>query len=381
MTQVVIAPPDTEACKATTLKFEAGQAAEVFRQLAALAKNRYNTPILEHALIAVENGKVSAIASDIETQLRLPVIAQAEADGEFTVPARKLAKILGSLNADQQVSLMLENEQASVRAGRSRFKLQTLPGGEFPVFEAQDKQSTSFALDATEFAELIERTYRAMATQDVRYYLNGLALQAKDSKLVAKATNGHRLAIMLLDIAPETEFSIIVPRDAVLRLQKIKIDAETVIVSIHETFAEFTFGDTVLSTKLVDGRFPDTDRVIPDYPEPMALTVESQALGDAIKRVALVTDDGKTGVTLAIDRESIGLSCRCRATNESAEDQVACESGAEATVTVMPVYLLDALLGVTKGKPKIGFVDGERSLKITDSEDERYMSVVMPMRT
>ena len=235
------------------------------QQVAAVVEKRQTLPVLSNVLLEVGDGQLSMTGTDLELELvaRLPLEGEHQA-GETTVPARKLVDIAKSLPAEADIRFEVDGERMLVRSGRSRFTLSTLPASEFPNLE-EDAAGSTLDIQPGVLRGLIDRTAFSMAQQDVRYYLNGMLFELKPGRLRAVATDGHRLALCDAELdMPVEEASVILPRKGVMELSRILGDAgENARLTVGRNHVRIVVGAITFTSKLVDGKFPEYDRVIP----------------------------------------------------------------------------------------------------------------------
>lgn len=346
-----------------------------------VVERRQTMPILANVLLVVREGEICLTATDLEVEL----VARAEPDevkvpGEITVPGRKLLDICRALPDESTISLQLDGDRLVVRSGRSRFLLATLPAADFPVIEDIDAKH-HLSLAQADIARLLDKTQFAMAQQDVRYYLNGLLLETTDGKVRAVATDGHRLALCEMDVDEPTlgQQQVIIPRKGVLEMQRLLGDGAEVELAIGSNHVRATVGNIRFTSKLIDGRFPDYERVIP-RPENNTLRANRDALRQALQRAAILSNEKYRGVRLELSRESL----RVQANNpdqEEAQDELEVDySGDEMEIGFNVNYLLDALGAVDSEDVELGFVDPNSSCLIHGPGTEDTTYVVMPMR-
>lgn len=352
--------------------------------VAGVVERRQTLPILSNILLVLDNDRLSLTGTDLEVELigRVQLSEAGEESGELTVPARKLVDICRSLPEGSDIQFSAEDGKVTVRCGRSRFTLSTLPAREFPNLE--DSIGThQLNLKQGQLKRLIDRTAFAMAQQDVRYYLNGMLWELKDQNLSVVATDGHRLALCTLPekVEVEGDAQVILPRKGVLELARLLLDEEAdiaiVIGSNHvrATTEEFTF-----TSKLVDGKFPDYQRVMPRVADKIVLGSRLE-LRQAFARTAILSNEKYRGVRLKLSENSIDILAN-NPEQEQAEEIVPVDySGGELEVGFNVSYLLD-VLGVLSGdQVKLSLSDPNSSALLEESEedgDSRY--VVMPMR-
>ena len=333
---------------------------------------------------------LTLLATDIEIQITTSTDgASGDGDGAVTVGARKLQEILRSLPETAEVSLVLDDRRLQVKAGKSRFSLQTLPADDFPCLALADGEATQFSVAQKEFRRLLAQTQYAMAAQDVRYYLNGLLLLVDGSELRAVATDGHRLAYasMPLDDAPEalrvegaTRQELILPRKTVIELNRLLADSdEPLSIEMLPNQIRFQFGHISLISKLIDGRFPDYQRVIPASLRNV-VSVSRTALLQSMVRAAILTNEKFRGVRLMLADGSLKIMA-ANAEQEEAQEEIEVSYDGEALdVGFNVAYLLDVLNNRSEETIEWGFNDANSSALVTIPGNERFRYVVMPMR-
>lgn len=352
--------------------------------VAGVVERRHTLPILSNVLLVLDNDQLSITGTDLEVELvgRVSLENSANSSGEITVPARKLADICKSLPDGSDIEFTVNEDRVTVRAGRSRFSLSTIAATDFPNVE-QSPGSQSFVVKQGDLKRLIDRTSFAMAQQDVRYYLNGMLWEVESGRLRMVATDGHRLAMCTLQnpsIVAASLLQVILPRKGVIELSRLLInedqDVEIVIGSNHirATTADFTF-----TSKLVDGKFPDYERVLPRQ-STKTVYGGREDLRKAFSRTAILSNEKYRGVRLLLSEGSVTIVAN-NPEQEEAEEIVSLEySGESLEIGFNVSYLLD-VLGVLSGdKVKISLSDSNSSALLEESEqgDSRY--VVMPMR-
>ncbi|MEM8561921.1 MAG: DNA polymerase III subunit beta [Pseudomonadota bacterium] len=350
--------------------------------VAGVVERRQTLPILANVLLVLDEDRLSLTGTDLEVELLGRVkLDQAGESGEVTVPARKLVDICKSLPEGSDIQLAAQDNKVTIKSGRSRFTLATLPAREFPNVE--DSLGThQFTVKQGQLKRLIERTGFAMAQQDVRYYLNGMLWEIKEAALRVVATDGHRLAMCTLDskLAPSEDTQVILPRKGVLELSRLLLDSEAdiaiVIGSNHvrATTEHFTF-----TSKLVDGKFPDYQRVLPRSPDKVVLGSRVE-LRQAFTRAAILSNEKYRGVRLKVTQNSLDIVAN-NPEQEEAEESVSVEyQGEPLEVGFNVSYLLD-VLGVLSGEQvKLSLSDPNSSALLEESETDDSLYVVMPMR-
>ena len=272
-----------------------------------VVERRQTMPILAHVLLVAQDGKLTVTATDLEVELRAETEIDVADSGEVTLPGRKLYDICRALPEGANVEISLSGGKATLRAGRSRFALSTLKPADFPTVDEVSGQQ-ELTLDRGELKRLLDKTQFSMAQQDVRYYLNGLLLETSGKILRAVATDGHRLAIAELELAEASAqaLQVIVPRKGVLELLRL-IDGEgTVQVTIGSNHIRVEADGLRLTSKLIDGRFPDYERVIPVDPGNV-LHADRALLRAGLQRAAILSNEKYRGVRLALDENRITM--------------------------------------------------------------------------
>jgi len=282
----------------------------------------------------------------------------------------------------EKVSVMLstEGERVSVRAGRSRFTLSSLPASEFPLVEEINAQQT-LTMPQGEFRRLIDKTHFAMAQQDVRYYLNGLLLETDGKALRAVATDGHRLALCETELSGKARTSqqVIVPRKGVLELQRILGSENSIELAVGTNHVRAQIGEIRFTSKLIDGRFPEYARVIPSNP-PKTVEADRENLRQALQRTAILSNEKYRGIRLTARPDLLTLQAH-NPEQEEAEDQVEVSyKGEEVEIGFNVNYLLDALSAIEGDKVQIGLTDSNSSCLIHAPGTMHTRYVVMPMR-
>lgn len=344
-------------------------------------ERRQTLPILANVLVSAKPQELTLTATDLEMELSVRVELPVENPSEITLPARKLYDILRALPEEATVTLTVEGEKATVRCGRSRFTLLALPAADFPTLE--DLPFTGdIHLAQGAFRHLIDRAHFAMAQQDVRYYLNGLLLEAGPAVLRVVATDGHRLAFQELPISAdglETR-QVIVPRKGVLELLRLLADTDTeAVLSLGANHVRLTMGNLRFTSKLIDGKFPDYNRVIPRDSSRIVIA-DRMVLRNALARAGIVLSDKTQGVRLQLDDWILRVQAQ-NAEQEEAEEEIEINySGGALEIGFNVSYLLDALGALNGELAKLMFNDAGSSCLIEESEGGNSKHVIMPMR-
>jgi DNA polymerase-3 subunit beta len=345
-----------------------------------VVERRQTMPVLANVLLQARNGQLDITGTDLEVELLASSQVTVTQPGDITVPGRKMLDICRSLPDGVQLNLTKEGEKLIVKAGRSRFALTTLPAAEFPVVEAINAQQT-LTLPQGEIRRLIDKTHFSMAQQDVRYYLNGLLLEADADNLRAVATDGHRLAISeaKLAVPAKTKQQVIVPRKGVLELQRILQADGNLELGIGTNHVRAQIGAIRFTSKLIDGKFPEYWRVIPAKPTRI-VEADRDLLRVALQRTAILANEKYRGIRLNAKGELLSLQAH-NPEQEEAEDQIEVSYGGdEIEIGFNVTYLLDALSATESDKVSLGLTDSNSSCLITGAGVAHSRYVIMPMR-
>ena len=345
-----------------------------------VVERRQTMPVLANVLLAARDNRLHVTGTDLEVELVAASAVNVAQAGDITVPGRKLLDIFRSLPEKTSVTLTTDGERVSVRGGRSRFTLSSLPAAEFPLVEEINAQHT-LSLPQGEFRRLIDKTHFSMAQQDVRYYLNGLLLETDGKALRAVATDGHRLALCEMEFAGQAKAThqVIVPRKGVLELQRILGTEGTIELAVGTNHIRAQIGDIRFTSKLIDGRFPEYGRVIPANP-PRTVEADREMLRQALHRTAILSNEKYRGIRLTARPDLLTLQAH-NPEQEEAEDQVEVSyRGEEVEIGFNVTYLLDALSAIEGEKVEIGLTDSNSSCLIRAPGTVQTRYVVMPMR-
>ncbi len=351
------------------------------QQVSGTLGGRANLPILSHLLLQIEDGQLSITATDLEVELigRLTLEGDSEA-GSITVPARKFLDICRGLPDDALLTVQLEGERISIRSGRSRFTLATLPASDFPNIE--DWQSDiNITITQAELRALIEKTQFSMANQDVRYYLNGMLFEIDGLTLRSVATDGHRMAVAQTTITQAlASKQIIVPRKGILELAKL-LDApeQPVELQIGSANLRAEVNNFIFTSKLVDGRFPDYRRVLPQNTNKTLIT-GCDELRQAFSRAAILSNEKFRGVRVNLAQDSMRITAN-NPEQEEAEELLDVDfSGDEIEIGFNVSYVIDVLNTLRCNQVRISMSDANASALIENCDDDSAMYVVMPIR-
>ncbi len=356
---------------------------KALQQLTNVVERRQTLPILWNILVKAEDGVITLVATDLEVELTVKLTCEIDTDGEATIPARKWLDICKSLADGVTITINQSDDRVTLQAGRSRFTLSTLPATEFPLIDEITAQ-THFDLTQSKLKTVFNATHFSMAHQDVRYYLNGLMMEMTAERLRSVATDGHRLAMkdMAVDIGVNEENrQVIVPRKGIQELMRLLSDSddEKVSVIVGSNHVRLIMGDMTFTSKLIDGRFPDYRRVMPEGGNNVVLA-DKELLRLALVRVAILSNEKYRGIQMILKQNNLQFKAH-NPEQEEAEDEVSVEySGDEFEIGFNATYLLDAVNAVTSDQVKIILTDSGNSCLIQASNDDSSNYVVMPMR-
>ena len=364
------------------LKAPQDQVLSVLQAVSGIVERRHTLPILANVLIRKTGNSLQLTTSDLEIQIRTTADLGGDMeDFTTTVGARKLIDILRTMPADQIVSLESNATKLILKGGKSKFTLQTLPAEDFPLVQESANFGPVFSVPQKTLKALLSQVSFAMAVHDIRYYLNGILFVAEGQQLSLVSTDGHRLAFAsaTLDVeVPKQE--VILPRKTVLELQRLMSDAEGAIdMQFANNQAKFSFGGMEFVSKLVEGKFPDYNRVIPRNHK-NSIILGRAALLSTLQRTAILTSDKFKGVRLNIDPGTLRVAAN-NAEQEEAVDELDIDYGGDSIEIGFNVtYLIDALANMSQEMVKLELSDGNSSALLTIPDDTQFKYVVMPMR-
>lgn len=351
-----------------------------------VVERRNTIPILSNVKLNAGDGKLSLNATDMDLDIVDATEAQVSEPGETTAPAHTLYEIVRKLpdGAEVELDATAGDGQMVLRSGRSRFTLSCLPAGEFPVMSGGELP-VSFDLAALELKDLIDKTRFAISTEETRYYLNGIYLHAAENSapvLRAVATDGHRLASAEADLpngAGEMP-GVIVPRKTVQELHKLIEETETEIrVSMSDAKIQFSFDGVVLTSKLIDGTFPDYERVIPQGND-KDLKVERKAFGDAVDRVSAISTEKSRAVKLTMEAGKLVLSASSPESGSATDELETDYAGERLEIGFNSAYLLEIMRQVEGDTINMSMSDAASPTIIREEGDDSALYVLMPMR-
>ena len=364
------------------MKFSAAREAllKPLQAVIGVVERRQTMPILANVLLVAKEGELLITATDLEVELVASAQIDLELAGEITVPGRKLLDICRALPDNAEVTVALGGDKLAVRSGRSKFSLTTLPAAEFPTVE-DISGSEAIAVPQATLVKLFEKTHFSMAQQDVRYYLNGLVVETGKKHLRAVATDGHRLALceVALENSDASEQQVIVPRKGVLELQRLLSGEGDVELELGSNHIRAQLEGIRFTSKLIDGRFPEYERVIPEEAD-NELTADRELFKAALQRTAILSNEKYRGIRLIIRDNGVVLQAHNPEQEEAEEELEVSYKGDDIEIGFNVNYLLDALAVIESSEVTLSIVDGNSSCLLREPGKDDCKYVVMPMR-
>lgn len=357
------------------------QILEPLQSVCGIVEKRHTLPILSNVLMEKEGENLTLLATDIEIQIKTSAATIAGENVSLTVAARKLQDILRALPEDAEVSLILDDKRLQVKAGRSRFNLQTLPAEDFPRMALVDGNQTRLKLTQKQFKRLLALVQYAMAQQDIRYYLNGLLLVVKGNEISVVATDGHRLAYASETLGEQLPaIEVILPRKTVLELSRQLADNDDSLeIALTPTQALFRFGAIEFVSKLIDGKFPDYERVIPKG-HARLVRLSRQDFLQSLLRAKILTNEKTPGVRLMFADNSLKIIGN-NTEREEAQEEIEIEfAGDTIDIGFNVNYLLDVLNNISNEQIECHLGDANSSALFQLADNQNFKYVVMPMR-
>ncbi|MBL0121993.1 MAG: DNA polymerase III subunit beta [Betaproteobacteria bacterium] len=348
-----------------------------------IVERRHTLPILSNVLVEVNEHNVNFLATDLEVQIRASAkLDMAHKPGSLTVGAKKLQDILRALPHDADTTLETKESRLTVKAGKSRFALQTLAAADFPkIAEAKD-EATEFSLPQKEFKRVLGLVQFAMAVQDIRYYLNGVLLSTESDILRVVATDGHRLSMASYKLPePVAKIEAILPRKTALELIKLLDESDDPIqLRMHQNQVKFSFAGIEIVSKIVEGKFPDYTKVIPTgYSN--HVTINRAEFLSALQRASILSNDKIRGVRLVFTKESLSIICSNNEQEEAEENLPIAYDKEAMDIAFNIAYLLDVLNHLTNENVMLSLGEANMSSALfTQPGGDEFKYVVMPMR-
>jgi DNA polymerase-3 subunit beta len=349
--------------------------------VSGIVERRHTLPILANVLLEQKDGRLYVTATDLEMQITAHSALPGKETQAVTVAARKLQDLLRALPDDAVLTVDATGSKMTVRAGRSRFNLQTLPAADYPRIGAGTEQVQALTLPQRDLRGLLKSAEFAMAQQDIRYYLNGMLLVIDRDTLQAVATDGHRLSWASLKIPGSYQRQeVILPRKTVLELGKLLADVDDpVTIDILANQVRFAFANVELTSKVIDGKFPDYNRVIPTG-HAKKIDLSRTELLSVLQRAAILSNEKFRGVRLVLGPDQLKIICTNSEQEEAEEELEVAYKGDALDIGFNITYLLDVLQNMSMERVELAFGDANSSALVTVPGRDDYKYVVMPMR-
>lgn len=363
------------------LKAERDSLLKPLQAVTGIVERRHTLPILSNVLLEKQQNQTNFLATDLEIQINTAGPESDAEDFRITTNAKKLQDILRALPEGALVSLDWDKNRLTLKSGKSRFNLQILPAEDFPLMSVGEEVVAAFSLSQEAFKEMLSQVQYSMAVQDIRYYLNGLLMQTEGDQLRLVATDGHRLAFSCTAIdADLPQAEVILPRKTVLELFKLLNQPnEPITIELLKNQVRFRCNDTIIVSKVVDGKFPDYNRVIPLDNDKIFLIGRTQLLG-ALERTAILSNEKFRGARLQIQPGLLSVTCNNNEQEEAREELEIAYQGEPLEVGFNINYLMDVLRNVHAEDMQLAFGDVNRSTLFTIPNNANFKYIVMPMR-
>jgi DNA polymerase III subunit beta len=349
--------------------------------VSGIVERRQTLPILANVLLEHKGTRLTTVATDLELQISASVDVEQSGEQSITVAARKLQDLLRALPDASTVSLDAKDGKMAVKAAKSRFSLQTLPAADYPRLTMSQEQLQSFSVPQRLLKSTLRLVEFAMAQQDIRFYLNGMLFVLEKDMLVCVATDGHRLSYASMPV--EGNFSkqeIIVPRKTIVELSKLLADTdEPIKIDILANQVRFSFGNIELTSKVIDGKFPDYNRVIPTA-HTKHVTMDRTLLLHTLQRAAILSNERFRGVRVGLAPQTLKIACTNNEQEEAEEELEVAYDGGAVDIGFNINYLLDALSTIGSTEITMSMQDSAASALFTMPGRTDFKYVVMPMR-
>ena len=350
-------------------------------QTLGVVEKRQTLPILSNILFEVDESSLKLTATDLESEISTTsTISNFKSGGKITAPARKLSDLCRLMPDLVEIHFFLDGDNLKIETESGKYNLSTLPSEDFPVFEIEDTQS-QINISSQNLKNLITKTSFAMGNQDWRHYLNGLYMMIDDKVITTVATDAHRLAMATssLNEASSESTSGIVPRKSINEIGKLVGDeSENVVIQLGQTSIAANDSGTTFVSKLIEGKFPDYEQVIPSG-ESSLLVVDRKNFSESLSRVSVLSSEKYKGVRIITKKDSLNISAN-NPEKEQGEENLSCEyQGEEIDIAFNVNYLQEILSTIDSEKIEINFFGSEKSCLITDPNSENLKYVVMPL--
>ena len=347
----------------------------------SIVEKRHTLPILSNLLLEVKQNKIHLTATDLEMQISLTVDSATSGDFSTTLSAKKLLDICRSLPDNADINMNTTESRITLKAAKSRFNLQTLPAADYPVMTKTQGNTTLVVLAQRELKDLLKQVEFAMAQQDIRYYLNGLLFEIAANKLNIVGTDGHRLSFTSMELKQNYEKQdVILPRKTVVELIKLLDDSDDEVqIELASNQVNFSFANLKLISKVIDGKFPDYNRVIP-VGHQNTFSVERLNVLLAMQRASILSNEKYRGIRMVLSNNNLKLISTNSDQEEAEEELEINYSGDALDIGFNVTYLIDVLNNTNSDQANFSFADANSSCLITIPNNPNYKYVVMPMR-
>ena len=350
--------------------------------VSGIVERRHTLPILSNLLLEAKHDKIVLTATDLEMQISLSVANAAGDELSTTISAKKLLDICRSLPENAEITMTTQDSRIQVKAGKSRFNLQTLPAADYPVMSrAAGDAAATVKIGQGTLKRLLKQVEFAMAQQDIRYYLNGLLFEVSANRLNVVGTDGHRLSFTSTELSQNYEKQeLILPRKTVIELIKLLDDSdEEVTIEITSGQVNFSFGDIRLISKVIDGKFPDYTRVIPTGHQ-NNFSIDRMTILLSMQRASILSNEKYRGIRMVLGKDSLRLISTNSEQEEAEEELEVSFPGEPLDIGFNVTYMIDVLNNVSSENIVFSFADANSSCLVTVPNDSNYKYVVMPMR-
>lgn len=347
-----------------------------------IVERRHTLPILSNLLLNLSAQEMHLTATDLEMQISLKMQTDIQGELSTTISAKKLLDICRSLPENTAIEMISQDNRMTLKAGKSRFNLQTLPAADYPLMTKASGDNHHFSISQSELKRLLKQVEFAMAQQDIRYYLNGLLLEVNGNTLHVVGTDGHRLSYTSTTLDMNFEKTeVIIPRKTVLELTKLLDDQSDspVVVNLLNGQVSFEFGDIQLISKVIDGKFPDYNRVIPNGHQNTFLVHRQQMLS-SLQRASILSNEKYRSIRMVISQGLLKLISNNTEQEEAEEELDIDYTNTPLDIGFNVTYLIDVLNHLNDEHIQFAFADANSSCLITANSDDQYKYVVMPMR-
>ncbi len=349
--------------------------------VSGIVEKRHTLPILSNLLLENQQGNLKFTATDLEMQISTHIKTKLSEDFQITISARKFFDITRALPEKSNIDIQIEETKVTVKAKKSRFNLQTLPAKDYPVMKKDENEAVELELSQKIFKQLLKQVDFAMAQQDIRYYLNGLLIEIKEKNINIVGTDGHRLSFTSATLKnPSKNIQVIVPRKTIVELIKLLGDTDDLVnIGFTNNQVNFKFNDIDLITKVIDGKFPDYSRVIPEG-HTNIFNINRELLLDAMLRASILSNDKYRGIRMVVEENNLKLVSNNSEHEEAEEELEIVYKGEKIDIGFNVTYLIDVLTNIQSDQLSIAFSDSSSSCLVTIPKNKEYKYVVMPMR-